>query len=89
MSDFVQDSQQTLGGDNILSPVTIKFIQFTDASSGLGVDLCDDGDPNTPICDSSFGAIQEPDLITPEPSTLTLAALALVGLLVHHHRRRA
>jgi hypothetical protein len=82
MADFVVLSEQTLTNDQILGFATAKFVRFRsgpDTELDL-VDLCDDGDPLTPACDSSFG------MVVPEPGTASLLGVGLLALAVHRRR---
>jgi len=83
MNDFVNLSEQTTTGDQILTTAVAKFVRFRDGpDTELDlVDLCDDGDPLTPVCDSGFGGV------LPEPSTGLLYGTGLLGLTLAGRRR--
>jgi hypothetical protein len=73
-SDFEEFSADDPNGGQILSLVAAKFVN--------GPDGCFDGDPNTPECDSSFGAV------VPEPGTFSLLGLGLAGLAMLRRGRQ-
>ena len=73
MSDFLTLSEQTLGGDNILTFAVVKFIN-------ANPDVFNKGH------DSAFGAS---DSFIPEPSSFVLAVLGLCMLLGYRRRRRS
>lgn len=71
MSDFIQFSEQTGGGTNILTLAAAKW----DNGDGLGPPNFPQGDN-----DSGFGAV------IPEPSTALLMGLGLVGMGLRRRR---
>ena len=86
MSDFVVLSEQPPGGGNILTVATLKFVRFRNGpDTELDItDLCDDGDPLTPVCDSGFGGVA-----LPEPTVGMLYGAGLLGLAWAGRRRQA